>query len=61
MCLRCLAFFPFLPFSGVAGGGEGDLDDDALLDNELRGRSALLGVFCGGVVASSSSRARLRF
>ena len=27
MCLRCLGFFPFLPFEGVGGGGEGDLDD----------------------------------
>ena len=40
---------------------QSDVHDDALLDNELRGRFALQGVVCGGVVASSSSRARLQF
>jgi len=55
-----LGFFPFLPFAAVGGGGEGNLDDYAFLDDELQGRFALLGVVCGGLVAASSFRARLQ-
>ena len=33
-----------LPFAGVGGGRDCDLDDDALLDNDLRGCFVVVGV-----------------